>query len=162
MAPVARSETRPGGPCPPGDWRAPGSPREATRHSIAYLATDSTPFAPLIARVALGAVMLPHGAQGSWEGSAVYLAKELRDTRIRVNAADPGYTATDFNVVRAGEVADFKSGAPVEMVAPVTAPALRQRLWEILDLITGSFRSPARPQIILFTNLSSDALVNGV
>jgi NAD(P)-dependent dehydrogenase (short-subunit alcohol dehydrogenase family) len=43
--------------------------------------------------------MLPHGAQGSWEGSAVYLAKELRDTRIRVNAADPGYTATDFNAL---------------------------------------------------------------
>jgi NAD(P)-dependent dehydrogenase (short-subunit alcohol dehydrogenase family) len=56
--------------------------------------------------------MLPHGAQGSWEGSAIYLAKELRDTRIRVNVADPGYTATDFNAVRAGEVADFKSGAP--------------------------------------------------
>jgi hypothetical protein len=56
--------------------------------------------------------MLPHGAQGSWEGSAIYLAKERRDTRIRVNAADPGYTATDFNAVRAGEVADFKSGAP--------------------------------------------------
>jgi NAD(P)-dependent dehydrogenase (short-subunit alcohol dehydrogenase family) len=56
--------------------------------------------------------MLPHGAQGSWEGPAIYLAKELRDTRIRVNAADPGYTATDFNAVRAGEVADFRSGAP--------------------------------------------------
>jgi NAD(P)-dependent dehydrogenase (short-subunit alcohol dehydrogenase family) len=40
--------------------------------------------------------MLPHGAQGSSEGSAVYLAKKLRDTRIRVNAADPGYQATDL------------------------------------------------------------------
>jgi NAD(P)-dependent dehydrogenase (short-subunit alcohol dehydrogenase family) len=44
--------------------------------------------------------MLPHGAQGSWEGSAVYLAKELRESRIRVNAADPGYTATDFSDYR--------------------------------------------------------------
>jgi hypothetical protein len=76
-----------------------------TRHRL-------DPLAPLIARVALGAVMLPHRAQGSWEGLAIYLAKELRDTRIRVNAADPGYTATDFNVVPAGEATDFKRGAP--------------------------------------------------
>jgi NAD(P)-dependent dehydrogenase (short-subunit alcohol dehydrogenase family) len=81
--------------------------------------------------------MLPHGAQGSWEGSAVYLAKELRDTRIRVNAADPGYTATDFNAVGAGEVADFKSGAPAagrglpdypgRKPRPVTPPDPRPR-----------------------------------
>jgi hypothetical protein len=55
--------------------------------------------------------MLPHGAQGSWEGSAIYLAKERRHAD-QGQRRRPGYTATDFNTVRAGEVADFKSGAP--------------------------------------------------
>jgi hypothetical protein len=125
MAPVARSETRPGGS--PAPWRLtrsgfplrPPNAPSRTRHRL-------DPLAPLITRVALGAVMLPHGAQGSWEGSAVYLAEELRHTRIRVNAADPGYTATDFNVVPAGEVADFKSGAPAAGRGIATASTVPQ------------------------------------
>jgi hypothetical protein len=56
--------------------------------------------------------MLPHGAQGSREGSAVYLTKELRDSRIRVDAADPGYTATETSATTGARRVEESARAP--------------------------------------------------
>jgi NAD(P)-dependent dehydrogenase (short-subunit alcohol dehydrogenase family) len=50
----------------------------------------------------------------------VQLAKELRDTRIKVNAADPGYTATDFNQHRGTQTLEQGARSAVRLA---TLPA---------------------------------------
>jgi NAD(P)-dependent dehydrogenase (short-subunit alcohol dehydrogenase family) len=45
----------------------------------------------------------------------VQLAKELRDTRIKVNAADPGFTATDLNGHHGTQTAEEGARAAVQL-----------------------------------------------
>jgi hypothetical protein len=104
-----------GVPLPP--WRPTRSGVPAGGHPTLHrvLATDST-LAPLIAGVALGAVRLPHGAQASWEGSAIYLAMKLRDSRIRSTPMRPGET-----VGRDG------CGTPTQVARPAPRGRARSR-----------------------------------
>ncbi|HEX6053302.1 MAG TPA: SDR family NAD(P)-dependent oxidoreductase, partial [Gemmatimonadaceae bacterium] len=53
----------------------------------------------------------------------VQFAHELRDTPIKVNAADPGYTATEFNGFRGTQTADEGARAAVRLaVLPPGGP----------------------------------------
>lgn len=63
----------------------------------------------------------------------VQIAKELRDTRIKVNAADPGYTATDFNQHRGTQSVEQGARSAVRLA---TLPA---------DGPTGGFFAEAGP-----------------
>ena len=45
----------------------------------------------------------------------ILLAKELRDTPIKVNAADPGYVATDLNQHRGHRTVEQGATTPVRL-----------------------------------------------
>jgi NAD(P)-dependent dehydrogenase (short-subunit alcohol dehydrogenase family) len=53
----------------------------------------------------------------------VQLAYDLRDTPIKVNAADPGYTATDFNSYRGTQTVEAGARTAVRLaMLPADGP----------------------------------------
>ena len=97
---------------------------------LGSLALNSDPTSPYVAYRLIGY----NGSKAALNMLTIQLAAELMASGIKVNAADPGYTATDLNGHRGTQTAPEGAAAAVRLaMAPDDGP-------------TGGFFSAAGPE----------------